>query len=111
MKTIYVKPDTFKCYVENDGTMIAVETDLFDGKCNTFIEGYRFVPNGEIWTRSDGVVFHGEMIAPWKDCALLEAAQSLYEETLADKKRIAALEEENMMLMECILEMSEIIYA
>lgn len=111
MKTIYIEPGTFKCHVTNDGTMTAVETDFFDGKCDTFIEGYRFVPEGEIWTRSDGVVFHGEMIAPWKDSGLLETAQSLYEETLADKERITALEEENAMLTECVLELSEIVYA
>lgn len=111
MKTIYIKPITFECYVTNDGTMIPVETDFFDGKCDTFIEGYRFVPAGETWKREDGVTFTGEMIAPWKDYALLETAQSLYEETLADKERITALEEENAMLTECVLELSEIVYA
>ena len=69
----------FKCHVINDGTMREVETDAFDGKCDTFIEGYRFVPSGETWTRSDGVVFHGEMISPWKDYAELDAAQREYE--------------------------------
>ena len=57
MKTIYIGSD-FKCHVSNDGTMAAVETDFFDGKCDAFIEGYRFIPSGESWTRSDGVVFH-----------------------------------------------------
>lgn len=75
---IYIDSD-YKCHVANDGTMTAVETDLFDGKCNAFIEGYRYIPDGKIWTRSDGVVFTGEMIAPWKDYAVLEAAQQQYE--------------------------------
>lgn len=110
MKTIYID-SKFKCYTTDDGTRRAVETDFFDGKCTAFIEGYRFVPEGESWTREDGKVFHGEMIAPWKDYSLLETAQSLYEETLEDKERITALEEENAMLMECLLEMSEIVYA
>lgn len=81
MKAIYIDSD-FKCRVANDGTMKVVETNFFDGKCDTFIEGYRFVPNSESWTRSDGVVFHGEMVTPWKDYAELDAAQREYERKL-----------------------------
>lgn len=81
MRTIYIDSD-FKCHVTNDCTMTAVETSFFDGKCQTFIEGYRFIPSGKSWTRSDGVVFHGEMIAPWKDYAELDAAQRAYEQQL-----------------------------
>ena len=81
MKTIYYDSD-FKCHVTNDGMMTAVETNFFDGKCDNFIEGYRFVPDGKTWTRSDGVVFHGEMISPWKDYAELDNAQREYERQL-----------------------------
>ena len=81
MKTIYIDSE-FKCHIVNDGKMTAVETDAFDGKCAAFVEGYRFVPNGESWTRSDGVVFHGEMISPWKDYAELDNAQREYERQL-----------------------------
>lgn len=81
MKTIYIDSD-FKCHITNDGTLRVVETDAFDGKCDAYIEGYRFVPSGEIWTRSDGTVFHGEMIAPWKDYNELDAAQRAYEQQL-----------------------------
>ena len=59
--------------------MTAVETDAFDGKCDAYIEGYRFVPYSETWTREDGVEFSGEMIAPWKDYNELDAAQREYE--------------------------------
>ncbi len=69
----------FKCHTVNDGTLTAVETDFFDGKCDSFIEGYRFVPAGESWTRPDGEVFRGEMTAPWQDYAELDAAQREYE--------------------------------
>ena len=69
----------FRCHLTNDGTMQAVETGVFDGKCAAYIEGYRLVPAGESWTRSDGVVFHGEMIAPAEDYARLEKAQRQYE--------------------------------
>lgn len=78
MRTIYTDSE-FKCHTVNDGTMAVVETDYFDGKCKTFIEGYRFVPFGESWTRSDGVVFTGEMIAPWQNYSELDAAQREYE--------------------------------
>lgn len=105
MKTIYFDSD-FKCHVSDDGTMTAVETDFFDGKCDIFIEGHRFVPAGMSWTREDGEIFTGEMIAPWRKYAELEAAQEQY-----NIARIAALEEENAMLTACILEMSEIVYA
>lgn len=87
MRTIYMDSE-FKCHTANDGTMTAVETDFFDGKCDAFIEGYIFVPPGETWTRSDGVVFQGEMVAPWQDYGKLDAAQRQYEqEQLADMRK------------------------
>ena len=81
MRTIYIDSD-FKCHVTHDGTMTAVETDFFDGKCDAFVEGYRFVPEGESWTREDGAVFHGEMAAPWKPWEELDTAQREYERQL-----------------------------
>lgn len=81
MRTIYIDSD-FKCHISDDGTMNAVETDLFDGKCDTFVEGYRFVPAGAVWVRSDGVSFTGEMISPWKPFAELDKVQRAYEKQL-----------------------------
>ncbi len=81
---IFVDSD-FKCHINDDGTMTAVETDFFDGKCTTLVEGYRLIPSGKSWTRSDGVVFTGEMIAPWKDYAELDSAQREYEKQLLAK--------------------------
>ena len=76
---IYLDAD-FKCHTENpDGAYREAATDFFDGKCHAFIEGYRFVPGGERWTRADGVVFTGEMAAPWKDSGELYAVQREYE--------------------------------
>lgn len=91
MRTIYIDSE-FKCHVSNDGTMTAVETDAFDGKCDAYIEGYRFVPDGETWTRSDGEVFHGEMVAPWKDFAELDNAQREYERQLLAEYEAALAE-------------------
>lgn len=83
MKKIYLDSE-FKCHVSDDGTMTAVETDFFDGKCDAFVEGYRCVPVGETWIRSDGTVFTGEMVAPWKPYSELAAAQAQYERDRAE---------------------------
>lgn len=86
---IYIDSEC-RCHINNpDGTFREVETNAFDGKCDAFIEGYRYIPSGESWTRSDGVVFTGEMIAPWKDYALLDAAQRLHELALIADMRNA----------------------
>ena len=89
--TIYIDSE-FRCHTVNtDGIFKKIESSFFDGKCDAFIEGYRFVPSGESWTREDGMAFTGEMIAPWKPYSELVAAQRRYEqEQLADMK--AALE-------------------
>lgn len=105
--TIYVDAD-FKCHTSNpEGMLTAVETDAFDGKCQAYIEGYRFVPAGATWTRPDGVTFNGEMIVPWKDWQKLNDAQQKY----VQEQRIAELEAQNETLMQCLLEMSEVVYA
>lgn len=79
---IYIDNDN-KCHAEADEGLREFNVPFFDGKCATFIEGYRFVPAGESWTRSDGETFTGEMIAPWTDYILLEVAQLQYELDLA----------------------------
>lgn len=88
--TIYIDND-YKCHVTDSGTMTAVETDAFDGMCPEYIEGYRYVPAGQTWTRSDGVEFSGKMISPWRDWAELDAAQREYErQQLADMQAALA---------------------
>lgn len=91
MKTIYLDSD-FKCHISGDDTMTAVETAAFDGKCDTYIEGYRFVPGGKTWVRKDGMEFSGEMVAPWKPWQVLEEAQREYERQLVAEYE-AALQE------------------
>ena len=79
----------YHCHSSNkNGSFREVETNFFDGKCQTFIEGYRFVPVGESWTREDGVVFTGEMIAPWRPYSELDAAQRYYEQQLLTEYKI-----------------------
>lgn len=86
---IYLDAD-YKCHTSNDGTMREVETGFFNGKCKTFIEGYRYVPAGEMWTRADGTEFPGEMISPWREYALLEEFQRQYEELIAQQADMQA---------------------
>ena len=82
----------FKCHISDDGTMTAIETDFFDGKCAEFVEGYRFVPSGESWAREDGEIFEGEMIAPWQDYDELDNSQREYErDKLADAENALAI--------------------
>ena len=78
MKIIYIDQE-YKCHTSDNGTTRAVETEVFDGNSDNYIEGYRFVPAGETWVREDGTIFHGEMIAPWKPWEELDAAQREYE--------------------------------
>ena len=92
--TIYIDRD-YKCHTSPADGLTAVETDAFDGKCRQYIEGYRFVPAGKSWEREGGEVFTGEMIAPWRDYAILAELQAIYEEEQAKAvEEIAALVEE-----------------
>ena len=92
MKTIFLDSE-WKCHVTNNSSIKEImETDFFDGKCDAYIEGYRFIPAGESWKREDGTVFQGEMIAPFKDYAELDAAQREYErEQMADMENALAI--------------------
>ena len=89
---VYIDSD-FKCHTTNpDGVFRDFDLVFFNGKCDSFIEGYLYVPYGEAWTRSDGVVFPGEMITPWKPYSELDAAQRQYErEKLADAENALAI--------------------
>ena len=68
MKVIYIDSTTFKCYTSQnvEGTLIPCETDFFDNKCQTFIEGYCFIPRGKSYFWEDDIILYGELIAPWK---------------------------------------------
>lgn len=78
MRTIYID-SSYKCHIVNDGTMTAVETDSFDGKCDAFVEGY-------CYDISKGYV----KIYPWKPLSELDAAQRQYEKDLADRADLEA---------------------
>ena len=101
---IYIDSD-FKCHLSPAEGMTAVETDLFDGKCREYIEGYRLVPEGQVWTRSDGVTFRGMMIASWKPWNELDKAQREYE-----RQRVPELESENETLLADMAQLVEEVY-
>lgn len=81
--TIYIDSD-YKCHTGAAEGRRAVETTAFDGKSPAYIDGYRLVPAGESWTREDGTVFAGEMVAPWLDSRALMLAQEQYEQSEAE---------------------------
>lgn len=77
--TIYIDSD-YKCHALPGEGLREFDVPFFDGKCQTFIEGYRYVPEDERWDKPNGTFFRGEMIAPWVPYQLLAAAQAAYEE-------------------------------
>lgn len=83
MRTIYVDSD-HRCHVVNDGTMTAVDTTFFDGKCDEFIEGYCYNIN-------KGVIY------PWKPHSKLDAAQRKYELQLISEYEAALSAIENAL--------------
>ena len=80
MRTIYVDSEC-KCHVSDDGTMTAVETDFFEGKCDAYVEGYCF----------DTSKGYGHFY-PWKPLSGLKAAQREYEQQqMADMENALAI--------------------
>lgn len=69
----------FKCHATNQEGCKPIDSPFFENKCDAFIEGYRFIPSGEVWTREDGMAFDGETIFPWKPWDTLDIAQRQYE--------------------------------
>lgn len=80
---IYIDSD-YKCFTDPAEGCREYEMDFFDDRCKAFVEGYRYIPAGEEWTRPDGAVFVGEMLSPWRDYNILEAAQIAYEQRDAE---------------------------
>lgn len=79
---IYLDSD-FRCHLTDGGGMRMIETNDFDGKCAAFIEGYRFVPEGDSWTREDGAVFRGKLVMDVEDYDLLKRFQDQHEADMA----------------------------
>ena len=86
-RIIYYDSD-YKCHPSDNNAVGFVETDFFDGKCDYFIEGYRYIPAGSRWTRGDGIEFVGEATFPCKPYRQLDAVQREHEQKLAQAARI-----------------------
>ena len=84
--TIYIDSD-YKCHLSDDDTRRAVDVPFFDGKCTEFVEGYRYVPSGETWTRADGQTFTGEMIAPCRDYSQILEIQTAVDRAQAQAQQ------------------------
>ena len=84
--TIYIDSD-YKCHLSDDGTRRAFDVPFFDGKCAEFVEGCRYSPAGETWTRADGQTFTGEMIAPWRDYSQISEIQSAVDRAQAQAQQ------------------------
>lgn len=83
MRTIFVDSKNY-CHVVNDGTMTAVDTDFFDGKCDAFVEGYCYDINKQA-------------IYPGKPYAKLDSAQREYERQLLAEYESALAEIEKAL--------------
>lgn len=72
MRIIYIDSDNH-CHSINDNTMISIETDFFDGKCDAFVEGYciELDDNNNI-----------QKVYPWKPYSDLDDVQREYEKQL-----------------------------
>lgn len=68
---IYIDNE-YKCHVTNDGTMREIETDCFNGRCEEFIEGYKYDDR------------NGIAVYPWKPYAGLVAIQTAVDRTQAE---------------------------
>lgn len=80
---IYIDKN-YKCHTEAAEGLRDIDVPFFDGKCPAYINGTRYVPPGETWTRSDGEKFTGEMISPCIDSRVRDAYQEQYEQMLAE---------------------------
>ena len=76
MRTIYLDSN-FKCHVTDDGTMRAVETNIFDGMADLVIETFHFVPSGETWVRADGSKRFGEYCCSYVSADKREVYQAI----------------------------------
>lgn len=102
---IYIDAE-FRCHTSNAEGLTPIDTIVFDGKCQGYIEGYRLIPSGVTWVREDGAVFTGEMIAPFKPWAELDAAQREYE-----REQYQELTAQNTELLDAMAAMVEDVYA
>lgn len=89
--TFYYDSD-YRLHTTKADNMKPVELSNFDGKCDEYIEGFRYVPEGATWVREDGKKFRGPMCVPWKPYSELDNAQREYERQLLAEYEAALAE-------------------
>lgn len=91
---VYIDANTFKCYTTQDeeGNRIPDNEPLFDGKCQAFIEGYCCIPDGYSLKNSNGTIYTGRTVYPWKPYDELDNAQREYERKLLEEYESALSE-------------------
>lgn len=74
----YYLDENFRLHVEqNEGMTEWEDTQgFFNGKFDTYVEGFRVIPEGEQWKAPDGTIYSGFMLAAAVDFDTLEKAQS-----------------------------------
>lgn len=98
MRTVYLDSD-YRVHLTQTGNLMPYITNVFDGKCDTYVEGYRIVPEGAVWTRDDGIEFVGPMVAAAASFGETFSVQKQYEEDCS-----------NMMTLEEAAELIDIVY-
>lgn len=88
----------YLCHAENAGGYTEYETDIFEGRGRHYIECFRLVPEGKRWTRADGAVFDGFMLA--------QAKPDVYEVLELEKLEELAIANSDM-LIDILLEKAE----
>ena len=98
MKTIYLDSE-YICHTDYDPNYIPYITNIFDGKCDRWIESYRFIPENAVWVRRDGESFSGPMLTPAYSYTQAKFVQDQYEE-----------DQENMMALEDVADLIDALY-
>lgn len=83
--TIYLDSN-YRCHAQPAEGWRAIDCAWADGKCPVYIEGMRYIPDGETWTSVDGTELAGEMLIAVVDPATLLAAQAAWEKEQAESK-------------------------
>ena len=89
---IYIDSD-FKCHTQPGEGLREFETTFFNNVPDAYVEGYRYVPEGETWVRKTPTYnmdheiigeseteFRGEMMAPWRPWEELDKILREYEQ-------------------------------
>lgn len=58
MKTIYLDSE-YMCHLTDSGSMIEIQTDVFDETADVAIPYYRYIPENTKWVDERGRVFYG----------------------------------------------------